>query len=760
MQKSRSIKLVIYNEYMKAALLPILLIELTLLITYFIITGYLSDHSKQTLQAEATLNIGEIASREARIIDQQINTISRLGLILQKENSRLFTTPESFGIPSGIPVFATAGNGVHYKTTNDGGSSLWYSAARRFTEAEKTKAIRTEAMDPLYRLVLESNPNIVGIYFNSWDSMNRYYPYLDTTWNVYTPTMNIPEFNFYYLADSAHNPGRGVVWTDTYLDPAGQGWMASCIVPVYRGNFLEGVTGIDVTIDRFVKNILSLELPWGGSAFLIDQNGVIIAMPESVEGLLGLKELRQQVYTSHVTSDTMKPEEFNLFTNKDPLVARQIRFIFSGQKLINDFTLAGREYFLTQSLIRETGWRLMILVDKEVVNEPVYKLDKITRRVGLLAFIAMIVFYSAFFSFLLVKSRKTAQKIAAPLRKLGELTSGIKDNLRNTAFSAEDSGIDEINLLNENFVLMAKELGTIYGELDSKVRSRTAELESALGNLKNAQQQIIQQEKMASIGQLAAGVAHEINNPMSFVITNVNLLKDYFTTVCAYLEKIEAEVSADADALGALRDELEIGYILGEIGPMLDETLTGTERVKKIVHELRTFSRLTVEMEKTDINSGITSVIGILWNELKYKVEIKTDLGDLPLVQCNPGQINQVFMNIILNGAQAIAGKGGITIVTRSEGERIRVTIRDTGSGMTPEVMARIFEPFFTTKEPGKGTGLGLSVSYDIVMKHQGTIEVSSEPGAGTTFTITLPVLLPPGISVPVFTEKSEEACK
>jgi len=617
----------------------------------------------------------------------------------------------------------------------------------------------TEAMDPLYKLILESNPNIVGIYFNSWDSMNRYYPYLENTWNVYTPTMIIPDFNFYYLADLKHNPGRGVVWTDTYLDPAGQGWMASCIVPVYRENFLEGVTGIDMTVDRFVKNILSLKLPWDGSAFLIDQHGVIIAMPESVEKLLGLKELREQVYTSHVTSDTMKPEEFNLFTNKDPLIANQIRFIFSGQKPINDFSLGGRNYFLTQSIIKETGWRLMILVDKEVVNDPVNKLDEITRRVGWLAFIAMVVFYSAFFSYLLVKSKKTAERIATPLLHLGERTSGIKDHLDGIVLSVEDTGIDEINLLNRNFEIMSRELGAIYGDLDSKVKSRTEELENALGNLKNAQQQIIQQEKMASIGQLAAGVAHEINNPMSFVITNVNLLKDYFTAMSGYLTQVEKNVSEEADSVQKLRQDLEIGYILEEIGPMLDETLTGTERVKKIVNELRTFSRLTVEMEMTDINRGITSVIGILWNELKYKVEIKTDLGDLPAVQCNPGQINQVFMNIIMNGAQAIADTGEISIKTKAEGERIRITISDTGSGMTPEIMARIFEPFFTTKEPGKGTGLGLSVSYDIVMKHQGTIEVSSIPGTGTTFNITLPVLIPQGTTVPVFSEKSEEGC-
>lgn len=755
MLKIRSIKLIIYSEYFKAALLPILIIELTLLITYFIITNYLSDNSRNTLQQEATRNIEEIASRETRIINEQIDNITRQAVILQKENSRLFTKPEAFALPAGIPEFDRADNGVHYKAADNGGSSLWYSAVRNFTPAERMKAVRTEAMDPLFKLTVESNPAIVGIYFNSWDSLNRYYPFLMDVWKVFTPTMNIPEFNFYYLADAAHDPAREVVWTDTYLDPVGQGWMASCIAPVYRGNFLEGVTGIDITIDRIIKNILAINLPWGGGAFLVDQNGVIIAMPEKVEEVLLIKELLKQAHTAHVTADTPKPAEFNLLRNRDPEIAAQIEAIFKGNNLINYFNHEGKNYFLTQSRIDKTGWRLMILVDRAAVNEPVNKLDKLTRRVGLVAFIMMIVFYTIFFSYLMYKSRKTAEKIALPLSRLAERTGRIKDNLGERHLLVEETEIEEINLLNNNFIVMAEELGTIYDELESKVHERTVELQTAMDNLQNAQKQIIEQEKMASIGQLAAGVAHEINNPMAFIITNVNLLKKYFTRFDEYAKLLESDPAPGETARLEARKNLEIDFIRDEIGPMLDETLNGTQRVKKIVNELRTFSRLTVDREMADINGGIESVIRILWNEIKYKADVKTDFGQLPPVLCNSGQINQVFMNIILNASQAIVDKGIISIVTGAADEKVTIRIEDTGPGMSAEIMKRIFDPFFTTKEPGKGTGLGLSVTYEIIKKHHGTINVESTVGKGTVFTVTLPVNAPQDSPVPVFTVNS-----
>jgi signal transduction histidine kinase len=747
MPKQRSIKDVIYTEYLKAALLPILIIEVTLLVGYFAITAYLANSTRAVLLDEASRNIAEIAAREARNINQQLDSVTRLGEILQKENARFFTDPKAFALPAAEPRFGIAPNGVHYKLEDNGGGSLWYSSTQPFSAAQTDKARRSEAMDPLYKAVLEANPNIVGVYFNSWDSMNRYYPFLDKVYEVFDPAIDIPKFNFYYEADLAHNPKRSVVWTEAYLDPAGQGWMASCIAPIWRGDFLEGVTGIDMTIDRIVKNILSLDLPWQGSAFLVDKTGTIIAMPGTVETVMGLKELREQVYTDHVKQDTVKPEEFNLFKNRDPAIVTQFQALFASPAPVHDFTAGGHAYFLAENAIERTDWKLMLLVSKEIVNKPIDQLDQLTRRIGVIAFLVMVAFYVGFFSFLMVKSRRTAERIAAPLDRLAERTTQFKERLGGVFDDLEGSGIKELDSLNADVSAMGTELGSLYNDLDAKVKNRTAELEQAMTELKLANQQLIQQEKMASIGQLAAGVAHEINNPLAFIMGNLGLMRDYTDRLFAIIEAQRS--TAPSTALDDLLKAKKFEILHTEMPQMLDETLEGAERVKRIVSELRTFSRLTIDKELADINKSIDGVISLLSSELRYRVTIDFRQGQLPLTMCNESQLKQVFMNLIMNAAQAITGNGRIEITTELVGNEIVAHVADNGCGMGKDTLKRVFEPFFTTKPVGSGTGLGLSVSYEIIQKHLGTISVESAEGVGTTFTVRIPVTSDAGGGVP-----------
>jgi two-component system NtrC family sensor kinase len=268
----------------------------------------------------------------------------------------------------------------------------------------------------------------------------------------------------------------------------------------------------------------------------------------------------------------------------------------------------------------------------------------------------------------------------------------------------------------------------------------------------DAQLKIIQQEKMASIGQLAAGVAHEINNPMAYIISNLQSLQKYCDNISQFMS-IHKEVLAslkkpENDQLFSKVNEanaqLKINFVMQDMNDLIDETLSGARRVKNIVQDLKGFARMETEVCLADINEGIESTLNIIWNEIKYKAEIKKDLGDIPLTKCNIGQINQVFMNILVNAAQAIETRGEIFIKTQADKKNIFVFISDTGKGMPLEVMNKIFEPFFTTKELGKGTGLGLSVTYDIIKKHDGDIKVESEIGKGTTFAITLPIINDP----------------
>ena len=308
--------------------------------------------------------------------------------------------------------------------------------------------------------------------------------------------------------------------------------------------------------------------------------------------------------------------------------------------------------------------------------------------------------------------------------------------------------------------------------LENQVRERTQQLEAALREnervnralqsekeeqrililkLEDAHNQLHQSEKLASIGQLAAGVAHEINNPIGFVNSNLGTLKGYVDKLIKLIEDVSTTVDPllanDPEAkksLEELKRKADLDFLREDIGCLIAESIDGTTRVRRIVQDLRDFSRTgEVSMEWVDLHAGLESTLNVVSNEIKYKAEVVREYGSLPKVECRPSQINQVFMNLLVNAAQAIDQKGRITLKSGCVDDKVWVSVSDTGSGIPPEIVARIFDPFFTTKAVGKGTGLGLSVSYGIIEKHGGKIEVASQPGQGSTFTVWLPARQP-----------------
>ncbi len=287
--------------------------------------------------------------------------------------------------------------------------------------------------------------------------------------------------------------------------------------------------------------------------------------------------------------------------------------------------------------------------------------------------------------------------------------------------------------------------------VELELKKNKIDLENAVLELKNAQSRILQQEKMASIGQLAAGVAHEINNPIGFIISNLSSLQKYMNKMVEFISSNMERVSNGQlpqcrdhlEQLSIHRKVLKLDYIIRDVGMLIAESNEGADRIRKIVLDLKTFSHLDGdEFKIADINAGLESTINIVYNELKYKAKLVKELGEIPQTVCNLGQLNQVFMNVLINAAQSMESLGEIIIRTDCHEGRIMVSISDTGCGILPEKLDRIFEPFFTTKDVGKGTGLGLSIAYDIVKKHGGEIKVESQVGIGTTFKIIIPVVL------------------
>jgi len=295
-----------------------------------------------------------------------------------------------------------------------------------------------------------------------------------------------------------------------------------------------------------------------------------------------------------------------------------------------------------------------------------------------------------------------------------------------------------------------------YEELVARIRSgqRIIQLEE---NYRVMHAQLLQSDKMASIGQLAAGIAHEINNPTGFISSNLATLHGYQKDIAPLLDEyrklvqelkganpgIESKLSSDKriERILEMEKEIDIDFLLDDIPKLVSECIEGTKRIKQIVLDLKDFAHPgESELKYSDINKNMDSTLNVVWNEIKYKAAIKKDYGDLPLVKCYPQQLNQVFMNILVNAAQAINKGGMIAITSRAENGYVRVTISDTGCGIPPENTPKIFDPFFTTKEVGKGTGLGLNVAYNIIKKHNGSIDVKSRMGEGTAFVISIPI--------------------
>jgi two-component system NtrC family sensor kinase len=288
-------------------------------------------------------------------------------------------------------------------------------------------------------------------------------------------------------------------------------------------------------------------------------------------------------------------------------------------------------------------------------------------------------------------------------------------------------------------------------EAEIELKKSHAELQEAYAKLQDIQSQLLQSEKMASIGQLAAGVAHEINNPIGYVYSNLGSLQKYlddvFTVLDAYahLEPLLASHIEAMNTISAVKQKADLDFLREDVTALMRESREGITRVKKIVQDLKDFSHVGSEEEwqMANLHHGIDSTLNIVNNELKYKAEVMKEYGDIPEIECLPPQLNQVFMNLFVNAAHAIEERGSITVRTGHDQDSVWAEVSDTGKGIAPENLKRIFDPFFTTKPVGTGTGLGLSVSYSIIQKHNGSINVASEVGKGTTFRVTLPIKQP-----------------
>lgn len=356
-----------------------------------------------------------------------------------------------------------------------------------------------------------------------------------------------------------------------------------------------------------------------------------------------------------------------------------------------------------------------------------------------------------------VLSAWIGHRLARPILDLTDIAQQVVQE-ENFNLRAKIKCRDEVGLLARAFNQLVHWIGEYTQELEQaahtledRVEERTQELSTALTELRDTQSQLIQTEKMSSLGQMVAGIAHEINNPISFIQGNLPPLQEYFEDLLALVAVYREEYPSPTEAVLEKQEDIELDFLLEDTVKILGSVKMGTERVSNIVISLRNYSRLDeATIKDVDIHDGINSTLLILNHRIKQGVEVVKDYGNLPTVRCSPSQLNQVFTNIIANALDAMIDKDShpqafspqrLTIITRMlSNHQVQVRFRDTGPGMTSEIKEKIFDPFFTTKGVGQGTGLGMGICFKIIEQHQGSIAVETEVGEGTEFILTLPV--------------------
>lgn len=716
----------IFRHYSKSALYPILIIELLLLLLYFGINYYNTLKTQNSLRAEVQVVIPHLVRQQANKINLDFELISNETQFFANAHKDFFENIGKVNIIGEHPVFEKASNGTLYQSNIENGSSLWYPRTD-LNDRQREYITKTVTLNPLYEHVVKDVPNVVASYLNTPDEMNRLYPFIPNVSEQYPVSLNMEDYNFYYLADARHNPGRKPVWTGVYLDPAGQGWMLSCVAPVYNADTLTGVVGLDVTTQKIVDNVLKMDLPWSASAFLTDSAGMILAMSPQVEDLFNLKELKSHVYNSTISKEQLKPENYNLLKSKDVSLVNQFKKAFAVQDTITELEYEEHKVFIVQKVIPETGWRLFVVVPEEKLFASADEVANISRIIGAVAILVMVLFYLIFFFLLRNRANNMAKNISQPITAVSEAVVHIGDE--NNKVDLPMCGIEEIDSLTETFNTMSKELDERNKQLIEKrvqieVQEKEAQLAYAQGMFESA-----------------SGYLHNVGNSITALNSNLIDLNEVVKSTEQYSAVFaKLKEQNDAELLAKFEDVL-----LNKTVPRLHESVNKISIIRETIQQTIQHQQQSFKDSKsvmTPVNFNLSEMISQICADLKPAselIEIQINIEPGVNITHHKNQLHQGLTNVIKNSIEALDGKGLIKVSMSVLDGKIQIKVVDNGVGISTENLPKMLTPGFTSKKTGHGLGLH---SFSVFLSaNNGVIKVESEgSGKGATITVDLKI--------------------
>ncbi|HEY0138023.1 MAG TPA: histidine kinase dimerization/phospho-acceptor domain-containing protein, partial [Nannocystis sp.] len=538
--RQRPLQQHVWRAFLRVALLPLLLVEVALIAVYLMANTAATGENLAAVRALADDELARIAAQEAENIDAELEGVARTTTLFARQSAEALARPYT-PPPEQLAAYGTSADGIYYTLRDPGGSALYYSNVTQLGPEQRDKALRTAQLDPLMRDILATHPIVVQLYLNTFDSMNRILPYFDVL-SQYAPKMDIPTYNFYYEADATHNPGRKTVWTDAYVDPAGKGWMVSCIAPVYRGDFLEGVVGLDLTTDKVVREVLDLRLPWGGYGVLLGKDGTVLALPPAGEADWGLHELTEHSYTTAIMQDTFKPEAFNVFKRTD--LASLAAVVRDAPRGVAAVSLGGPRV-AAWATVSQTGWTLVLLAPEDGIYAQASSLGARLFRIGALMVLGLVLFYAVFLVFVARRARAVAAEITTSLLEVDTLVRKI---------GAGEYTQEPPPLAISELAASAAGVAAMGEQLRATNQSLVAARREAL----EARDSALQASRLKS--EFLATMSHELRTPLNIILGMNDLLREDLQD--EVLRRHAAAVdTAGRDLLRIVEDVLDLSRI-------------------------------------------------------------------------------------------------------------------------------------------------------------------------------------------------------